>query len=197
MTNRWNDLVLALRGRRYRRGIVDASTPWHEIAFADGLADDEIERIEERFGFQFPDDLRELLRTALPVGDGFPDWRHGNMDAIAHRLAWPKDGLLADVEHGWWWPDWGPRPADLAAALALAATAIDAAPRLVPVFGHRMMPVEPGDAGNPVLSVHQSDIIVYGSDLEDYLLREFVDPTRTVAKPSRSIRFWSQLVETN
>jgi hypothetical protein len=44
---------------------------------------------------------------------------------------------------------------------------------LIPIYGHRYLVGEPCCAGNPVLSVHQSDIIVYGRDLREYLLREF------------------------
>ncbi len=38
----------------------------------------------------------------------------------------------------------------------------------------RYLIAEPCRAGNPVLSVHQSDIIAYGRDLRDYLLHEFM-----------------------
>jgi hypothetical protein len=36
-----------------------------------------------------------------------------------------------------------------------------------------MMPAEPHLPGNPVFSVHQTDIIVYGLDLYEYLHNEF------------------------
>jgi hypothetical protein len=44
---------------------------------------------------------------------------------------------------------------------------------LVAVYGHRYIPAEPGLAGNPVFSIHQSDVIVYGSSLASYLAAEF------------------------
>jgi hypothetical protein len=54
-----------------------------------------------------------------------------------------------------------------------------------------MMPDEPQGAGNPVFSVHQTDIIYYGFDLADYLRHEFNLPGRE-PWPSqiRTIRFW-------
>jgi hypothetical protein len=52
---------------------------------------------------------------------------------------------------------------------------VAAAPGLIPVFGHRYLLARPCVVGNPVLSVYQSDIIVYGEDLRGYLLIEFGD----------------------
>lgn len=186
----WGALVRELRGRPYQRH----DHAWHEVTFADGLSASEFARVEAQFGWRFPDDLRELLRTALPVSSGFPDWRHGDATDLAERLAWPKHGLLFDVRHdALWLPEWGPRPAQLDEALAVAGAAIDAQTRLVPVFAHRMLPVEPRDAGNPVFSVWQSDVIYFGRDLEDYLRREFLDERRPVVGSLRHIPFWSDL----
>jgi hypothetical protein len=43
------------------------------------------------------------------------------------------------------------------------------------VIGHRYLLAEPCVPGNPVLSIWQSDIVVYGHDLRDFLLHEFED----------------------
>jgi hypothetical protein len=68
---------------------------------------------------------------------------------------------------------------------------VTAAPQLIPVFMHRMMPDEPHEAGNPVFSVHQTDIILYGCDLADFLRHQFGLPTgEPWAGPVRPIRFW-------
>jgi hypothetical protein len=50
---------------------------------------------------------------------------------------------------------------------------LDDAPRLIPIYAHRAVPNEPLEAGNPVFSVMQMDIIIYGNDLEQYLHNEF------------------------
>ena len=82
----------------------------------------------------------------------------------------PKEGVLFDVEYNeFWMADWGTRPDSAAEAKLVAAKFLDAAPKLVPVFLHRMIPASPHRAGNPVFSVHQTDVIHYGFDLEDYL----------------------------
>lgn len=41
------------------------------------------------------------------------------------------------------------------------------------VIEHRYLLASPCEAGNPVLSIYQSDIIIYGVDLHDYFLTEF------------------------
>ncbi|MGE3879654.1 MAG: hypothetical protein AB7I19_11370 [Planctomycetota bacterium] len=109
----------------------------------------------------------------------------------------PKNGILFDVEHnGFWLEDWGVRPDSLVQAKEVAATFIVAAPRLIPVYSHPMLPSKPNRPGNPVFSVHQTDLIYYGFDLEDYLRHEFRLPGRRPWPDSvRPIKFWSQLVE--
>ena len=64
----------------------------------------------------------------------------------------------------------------------------------IPVYVHRRMPDRPHAAGNPVFSVHQTNIIYYGADLRDYLLHEFLgdkDLGRWPIPDSvRRIEFW-------
>jgi hypothetical protein len=48
------------------------------------------------------------------------------------------------------------------------ARTINEEAKLIPIFVHRMMPDDPHLAGNPVFSVHQTDIIHYGFALADY-----------------------------
>ncbi len=88
--------------------------------------------------------------------------------------------------------EWGPRPAALEEACQTASGLIEKAPKLIPIYGHRMMPDEPEQPGNPVFSVHQTDIIYYGFDLADYLRHEFHLLGR-LAWPDRvrPTRFWT------
>lgn len=164
-----------------------------------GLSPQESEVIESLYGVRFPPDLRAMLTVGLPYGDRWPDWRAAasndpsqSISKLHESLDWPLRGMLFDIEHNSFWdPHWGPRPASLEHAQAIATRAVHAAPRLIQVSGHRYLPAEPCIEGNPVLSVWQTDIIVYGKDLEHYFQIE----TKVIpfdVCPSREIRCWTR-----
>jgi len=97
------------------------------IAFEHGLTDSDILRAEREYKFEFTPDLREFLQFALPVSDGFPNWRTGQIGgrhgsaAIAKQMAWPSEGICFDIErNNFWTEQWGARPEQLSDALALA-----------------------------------------------------------------------------
>jgi hypothetical protein len=163
-----------------------------------GLTDHERKVVEGRYGFRFPPDLAEFLATGLPLGDDFPDWRRPTA-AIQEQLDWPLEGILFDIEHSsFWLPEWGARPAELERAKAIATERVGGAPRLIPISGHRYLVSEPCEAGNPVLSVHQTDIIWYGSDLASYFEAEYGAGYSSIDfEAIRSVRFWSRMVEAN
>jgi hypothetical protein len=190
--NEWQALIDLLGGVEYQFGITTAESPVHRIEFAPGLTDAEVETTEDRFGFRFPPDLRAFLQTALPRGPQFPDWRSPDLAKLREWLDIPRQGVLFDVEHNAFWLDeWGPQPRAMADALALVGGLIRAAPRLIPIYSHRMMPDEPHMPGNPVFSVHQADIIHYGFNLANYLCIEFDLPDRQPwSAEVRQIRFW-------
>jgi hypothetical protein len=99
-----------------------------------------------------------------------------DMDALEGRYAWLWEGLQFDVEHNdLWRPSWGPKPATLSGQQERVRELVQAAPKLIPIIGHRYLLAEPCTAGNPVFSVWQSDIVVYGADLRDYLVFEFAE----------------------
>jgi hypothetical protein len=187
------ELVDSLRGAKYSFG-QDAARYLivHRVEFDAGLTDAEVIALEGRFSFQFTPDLREFLQTALPRGPQFPDWRSGVEAELRDWLDQPRQGVLFDVEHNeFWLEEWGPRPGTPSEALRVADELVAAAPRLIPIYMHRMMPDEPHLPGNPVFSVHQTDIIHYGFDLASYLRIEFGLPgAEPLSDQPRPIRFW-------
>jgi len=161
------------------------------VMFENGLTKAEVALVEETYGFQFPPDLRNFLQTALPKHFPFVNWRSGNDAYIQELMRLPLDGILFDVEHDFWLPEWGTRPARIEEAKAIVENFVSQAPKLIPIYSHRMMPDRPNLPGNPVISVHQTDIIYYGFDLDDYFRHEFDLPDR---KPwpteVRAVEFW-------
>ena len=166
------------------------------IEWLPGYSQSELDAAQERFGLVFPPDLIALLRDRrLPGGH---DWA-GDEAPIRQMLEWPREGLLFDVEHaGLWWPEWGERPDNEADRAEVVSAVVAASPRLIPIVGHRYIPEKPREAGNPVFSVYQSDIILYGTNLANYLDNEFSLPHRyALIGEVKPIRFWSLAVQRN
>jgi hypothetical protein len=158
-----------------------------------GLTESELAGVEQEFGFSFADDHRAFLAAGLPYGRGWPDWRDGDRGQLREKLAMPVEGVLFDVaENGFWYEGWGPQPAGNADAVTVARRFLMTVPRLVPVHSHRYLPAGHGASGHPVLSVMQTDIIVYGADLNSYLRHEFGGQPRRTARPT--VAFWRDLI---
>lgn len=172
------------------------------VVFDDGLMDCEVRLAEESFGFQFPSDLKALLMFALPTGQGWPDWRDVEDPQIKQMLNAPYEGICFEIEHNAFWPaSWGFKPRSLTESFDVARRKIDAAPKLIPILAHRYLPDRPLLEGNPVFSVHQTDVIYYGSNLWNYFQNEFHDSFGSaeyeINDPPRRIEFWSDLVDDN
>ncbi len=175
------------------------------IVFEQGLTLQEVRQIEAHYRFLFPPDYRDFLMNALPVSNkkelrpkGFVDWRNGNEAQIFEMLSWPYKGICFDIEHnGFWLPGWGVQPEKLEDSLSVAKDAINRAPVLIPIYDHRYIPSKPEEAGNPILSVWQTDIICYGRDLYEYLENEFGyyfygQSRYQVSEPIKTVEFWSE-----
>jgi len=155
----------------------------------------QLNRAQDIYGLVFPPDLVALLLERHPLFHY--DWRTDNQQ-IRQALAWPYEGLLFDVETNSFWPkSWGERPETPDERAEVVRSVLSTAPRLIPLFGHRYLPAEPNAAGNPVLSVHQADIIYYGANLEHYIDRETGRDASPDWPPVRRIRFWSDFAEGN
>lgn len=159
------------------------------VTWAAGYSQGELDAAQARHGLRFPPDLVALLRERRPA-DGY-DWRTDDRE-IRRALAQPLEGLIFDVENNaLWLPGWGEKPRKADARAEVVTAAVAAAPRLIPIYGHRYIPETPHKAGNPVFSVMQSDIIIYGETLERYISNEFGGAGFVAAESPRYIPFWS------
>lgn len=163
-----------------------------------GYSDRELHDIQQRWKITFPPDVLAIYRrrrSVLPKDDF--DWVKTPKAEIAEMLDWPLEGILFDVaESDFWLPEWGRKPASKSAFEQFVRATVAAAPRLIPVHGHRYIPETPHASGNPVLSVHQTDIIHYGANLDDYVEREWRHKNGDWPR-IRTIPFWSRLIEFN
>lgn len=174
------------------------------VSFDSGLTTEEVQQVEQTFGFCFPPDLRAFLQTALPVSAGFVPWRWGIRNTnIAHKITehlhWPIEGILFDVrENNFWLPQWGSQPADKWQSEAVARQHLASYPKLIPIYSHRYLPELPHDTGNPVFSVYGTDTIHYGYDLLSYFVSEFTlhyPPDSQPPHRPKHIEFWSNFDE--
>ncbi len=161
-----------------------------------GLSDDEFARVESTFGVEFGDDHRAFLAAGLPVGGSWPDWRSEGRRSLAKRLQLPLEGVLFAVEWAEFWHDgWGRRPAKMKDALRSARYQLERAPQLVPVYSHHYLPDGRASLGHAVLSVVQTDVVVYGTDLAHYIDNEFGGGGPGHRDPeAATVAFWSELI---
>ena len=71
---------------------------------------------------------------------------------------------------------------------------------MIPVYSHRYLPAGRGSYGHPVLSMYQTDIIVYGTDLANYIDHEFVRSGWSISAgwtPPTMVPFWSEFLSLN
>ncbi len=171
------------------------------VHFDSGLTDDEVSKIETKFNFKFPPDLKLFLQTGLPTSDHFVNWRlaldsNEEADKIISRLDWPLEGMLFDIESNNFWANkWGSKPDKYADQASIAKKYFETYPRLIPIFSHRYISSRPNEIGNPIISVHQMDIIYYGNDLATYFANEFhfvlPESFEIPKEPKMTIEFWS------
>lgn len=174
------------------------------VQFEPGLTDEEIIRIESKFNFRFPIDLKSFLQTALPSSDQFNNWRQGlHSERVAKQildnLDKPLLGMLFDLKNNnFWIKEWGERPKKYKEQEIIAKNNYYSLPKLIPIYSHRYIPSEPMESSNPVFSVHQMDIVYYGFDLPTYFSKEFnftLPNNFQIPEKPNIIRFWTWWVE--
>lgn len=195
-----------LRWPRWRRG-----THWEGA-----LSEHEVSTVEERHGLTFsmphrlflqtlhstqpdqysPDQSRDRDNPTLSEWTGFYHW-HRDAHEVRDASRQAVEGIVRDVlADDFWGPSWGPCPHDLAEREARLRELMGAAPSLAPIFGHRFV-VNHGDSS--VLSIVGTDVVVYGTDLRDYLLQELHDvldiPKARISHDVPVIPLWGDLLE--
>lgn len=189
-----------------------------------GLDEQEIVTIEQQYQLHFPPDYRLFLQMLHSVDRPMvgarytrsntmesctsPSLYNWQTDTTSLQAAyeWLVHGLVFAVERSdLWLPGWGTKPGTLEKQEARVRDLVNAAPKLIPVFGHRYLLAEPCEAGNPVFSIYQSDMIIYGEDLYSYFLHEFWDllgierpadgrERQQSLEPYRTIPFWGEIL---
>lgn len=170
----------------------------NDIDLLPGLSEVEIRKIESLYHFSFPFPLESFLKEVLPINKGFYNWRDfskENILCITSIMEAPKNALTKMAKEVYWCEKWGEEPKSFKDKIEVVRTKVANAPNLIPIFAHRYMPVcnlqKP-----PIISVHGTDVIYYGEDLENYLEIEFGDRKQLSIKLENieHVPFWSDLV---
>ena len=170
----------------------------HEIEIEVGLSSSELKLIEEVYSIRFPKSLREFLREALPVTNGFYNWRdfsEENINTIKSAIAAPIEALIELAEEVEWCESWGKEPESVAQRTVEVKERLQKAPTLIPVYAHRYVPMVEAE-NPPVLSVHGTDVVYYGENLADYFDVEFGGKKQQdiAFECILSVPFWSEIM---
>jgi hypothetical protein len=150
------------------------------VIFLPGLTAEEFGKLESKYGFKFPPELKRFLAAGIPLeqaedipgvirlGGGWYNWRELAKDEIV--VGSKSDVVTAAVQDKL-------ASDDAEADDAFSAHVLEEAAKhpLIPLFGHRMMPSVPHRSGNPVYSLwYGYDFIPYGDNFWQWLWREFL-----------------------
>jgi transcriptional regulator with XRE-family HTH domain/ribosomal protein S18 acetylase RimI-like enzyme len=168
-----------------------------------GMASGQISTVERAYGFNFPTSLADFYSCGVPMPKSsisdFPDWWNfdpQNVSDIKKRISDPMENLVEEVKEGFWINAWGERPENDEDAFAIFKSHAEKAPKLIPIYSHRYIPVIEGVDDPPVISAVGQDIIYYGCNLSNYMKNEFVGFTEPIdhGKIIR-IPFWSDIID--
>lgn len=169
-----------------------------KIVFENGLTFEEIVQIEKDYEIVFPRSLLDFLMTALPVSNGFYNWRNRgekNVQYIKNMINQPIKYINDMPDEVYWCEDWGQEPEDKDTFKSEVKKRLKMAPKLIPIFSHRYMPMISNE-NPPIISVHGVDIIYYGENIQDYFNVEFGEKDQNTInfENINPIPFWTDIM---
>ena len=163
-----------------------------------GLTQEEIELAEKIYDIKFPKSLSEFLMTALPVSKDFYNWRNmeeSNVRFIKQMIELPKMNIYNEADEIYWNDEWGEEPENIIEFITLVREKLVNAPKLIPIFAHRYIPMVNGEE-IPILSIHGVDVIYYAKTLEEYINAEFLGINKKFSSLDEYmyVPFWSDIM---
>ena len=167
------------------------------IEFAEGLNDFEYIRIKQEYDIEFPNEMKEYYSIALPISKNFYNWRDfsvENISRIKRMMQRPFNGIYEMADEVYWCDDWGAEP-DKLGRINIIRQKLEEAPKLVPIYLHRYMPMI-NKRILPVFSICDTDVICYGENFTSYLEIEFGDKQQSEIDFTKIeyVPFWSDLI---
>lgn len=137
---------------------------------------------------------------ALPVAEGFYNWKdfsEENILLIKEMMNRSFEDIDEEAEEmGWcWFDDWEEKTDEVKKMAMEVRKQLKNAPKLIPIYGHRYMPIVEGE-NIPIFSIYGIDLIYYGGNIEEYFEIEFGDKDQDTIdfENIRKIPFWSDIV---
>ncbi len=145
---------------------IQKNTKWNE-----GLTVSDIEELENHFGFKFPNDYFEMLKSI----NGFetlqisidPD---GNIPDEFERRCYQYPIDLKNIK--WLMEEIDDYKEVIKECLSQSYFNSTEIEGFIPLYGHRVLVVLKDKTKSPVLSIWGSDIIIYGKSLIEYWCNE-------------------------
>ena len=167
--------------------------------FRGGISERKIKKAEKLYNVFFPQDFKILLKTyRIKSNYDWGDFSSKNVEIIKNALERPLKGIIYDIiNNNFWYDPWGERPNKIDEAIEIAKEKYKSVPKLIPIHTHRYIPMISSDKDIPVISVHQTDIIYYGNDINDYIRQEFTNDKSGSFNDIdmyRYIEFWSDIM---
>lgn len=168
------------------------------IKFEEGLSCQEIEIVQRKYGIKFPESLRLFYQNALPISEGFYNWRkcsQENVSYIKSVMKKPFKDIVECCDEVDWCEEWGEEPIKLEKRRLAILSMVREAPKLIPIFSHRYM-ADVQISKSPIFSVCGTDIIYYAKDLLSYFEIEFKlrAHEKILINEVSHIPFWSDLL---
>ncbi len=155
------------------------------IKFEKGLSKDEILTAQKTFDIKFPTEIKVFLSYAMPVSEGFYNWRDFSQENVDRIKGFQKiidDAFLFDFENNDLskkFKDKFQRTKDETELRNKVMDYLHSSTKLVPFYKHRCF--LNGMDNMPIISFWQpTDSIFYGDNFEKYLKIEFLNENQVV-----------------
>lgn len=161
-----------------------------------GMTKDEIEEAEKIYKIKFPLEYKNFLKEFVFEECNWSDFSSKNIEHIKELINWPIEGIIFDIKNnGFWMEKLGAKSRNIEERINVFLNKINEFPKLIPIINHDYI-VCANDVQNPIISVYQSDFIISGDNLVDYL-HQLISNDNKSKSNMINIPFWSDIIDCN
>lgn len=172
------------------------------VKFEKGLSKDEIATAQKTFDIKFPTEIKVFLSYAMPVSEGFYNWRDfskENVDKIKGFQQTIDEAFLFDFENNDLSEDFKDKFPEAKDETELRNKIMDylhSSTKLVPFYHHRCF--FNGMDNMPIISFWQpTDSVFYGDNFEKFLKIQFLNENQVdghISEEFHKTGIWEDLI---